>query len=330
MKTHNNRLLIFTAILALLSASACSLPKVTLFGGTAQPLQEITLQGKEKGKVLVLNVEGIISSMPRRQFLRSEPSMVQQVAAYLKHAEKDPDIKALLLKVDSPGGSVTASDIIYHEISGYKSRTGVKVVVAMMNVAASGGYYISLPADHIMCHPTTITGSIGVIFMHTGVNDLMDKVGVRIDINKSGKQKDMGSPFRKPTPEEEAIFQGLTDNLADRFLDLVEQHRRLDPEQRRQIETARVYLPEKAKALGLVDQIGYLDDAIDKAKALAGLPGDARVIAYRRQPRPNDTIYNPTAVAPSGDLTAMLPLMAPLSTTWDADFYYIWPAAMGR
>jgi protease-4 len=127
--------------------------------------------------------------------------MVQEFVSQLRLAEKDKKIKALLLKIDSPGGSVIASDIVYNEILAFKKRTGAKVVVAMMGVAASGGYYISLPADTIVAHPATITGSIGVIFFRPKVTGLMGKIGVGVEVNKSGKNKDIGSPFRQTTAE---------------------------------------------------------------------------------------------------------------------------------
>lgn len=324
------RKLLWSAIIISFAFTAgCSLPKVTIFGGKAEPLKEYVLQGEGKGKVLVLSVDGVISTTPEKNIIRSKPSMVQQIVAYLKHAEQDPEIKALLLKINTPGGSVTASDILYHEISAYKQRTGVKVIVAMMNVAASGGYYISLPADYIMAHPTTITGSIGVIFMRPGVSGLMEKVGLSVAVSKSGAQKDMGSPYRAPTEEELILFQELTDEMAARFMNLVTKHRNLKPEQLKQIATARVYLGDQAKALGLVDQIGYLDDAVAKAKELAGLDADARVIAYRRYKVEEDTIYNPAIQHQAGDLESLLPVLAPLNAMGSADFYYVWPAAMG-
>lgn len=318
------------AIMILLAITGCSLPKLTLFGEKQEPLQEFVLQGSGKGKILVLSIDGVISDKPQDRLLRSYPSMVQQAVAYLKHAEQDPEIKALLLKVNSPGGTVTASDILFHEISAYKQRTGVKMIVAMMSVAASGGYYISLPADYIMAHPTTVTGSIGVIFMRPGVSGLMEKAGLSMTVNKSGAQKDMGSPFRPPTEEEHVLFQGLTDGLAGRFYDLVMQHRKLKPDQREQVATARVYLAPQAQALGLVDQIGYLDDAVAKAKEIAGLDADARVITYRRNKVEDDTLYNPAIQRQGSDLEALVPFLAPLSAATEAGFYYVWPAAMGQ
>jgi protease IV len=318
--------LMIVAILAMVVG--CSLPKFSLFP-EAGPLKEVTLQGSGDQKVLVLNITGPISDQPKQKLLRTNPGMVQEVVTYLQRAEKDPNIKALLLKVNSPGGTITASDILYHEISGYKERTGVKVVVAMMDVAASGAYYLSLPADWIMAHPTTITGSIGVIFMRPGVSGFMEKYGFAMNVNKSGEEKDMGSPFRKPTEKDEAIFQELTDQMAQRFYDLVQKHRKLTPDQMDQIKTARVFLPSEAKKLGLVDQIGYLKDALAKARSLAGLKADAKVITYRRQEDEEDNIYNPAMSGPRGGPNVNLPTLNRFLDIPEAGFYYMWPAALG-
>jgi protease IV len=307
----------------------CSLPKLSLFP-EAGPLKEVTLEGSGEGKVLVLTIDGPISDQPKEKLLRTEPGMVQEVVTHLQKAEKDPQIKALLLKVNSPGGTITASDILYHEISDYKERSGAKVVVAMMDVAASGGYYLSLPADWIMAHPTTITGSVGVIFMRPGVSGFMEKYGFSMNVNKSGEEKDMGSPFRPPTERDEAIFQALTDQMAQRFYRLVQKHRKLTAEQMEQIKTARIFLADEAKKLGLVDQVGYLKDAIAKAKALAGLKANAKVVTYRRLESPDDNIYNPAMSSSSQrGPEANLPTIGRFLAIPHAGFYYIWPAAVG-
>jgi protease IV len=309
----------------------CSMPRFSLFPEEG-PLKELTLEGTGDQKILVITIHGVISDRPEEGLLRSKPSMVQEIVAHLRQAEKDPQIKALLLKVNSPGGTVTASDILYHEISAYKEKSGVKMVAAMMDLAASGGYYVSLPADWIMAHPTTLTGSVGVIFARPNLAGLMEKIGAGVAVSKSGVYKDMGSPFRPITEEEEAIFQQLTNGLANRFLDLATLHRKLEQSQREQIATARVFLAPEARAVGLVDELGYLSDAIIKAKLLAGLPADARVVTYRRDSKANDNIYNPN---PSGNqdpgrLSAALPMLAPLGFTFDPGFYYLWPEAFGR
>jgi protease-4 len=306
----------------------CTAPKIRLFPSQEDPLLEFTLEGKSEPKVLVVPIRGIISNSPKEGFVSTRPSVVQEVVSQLRRAEEDPKIKAVILKIDSPGGSVTASDILYSEIAGFKNRTGVKVVVAMMDVAASGGYYISLPADHILAHPTTVTGSIGVIFARPKVTGLMEKIGLGIEVNKSGAEKDMGSPFRQASAAEEKIFQDLTDRLGARFIDLVARHRKLKPEVVAQISTARVYLANEALELGLVDEIGYLENAIRQAKNLAGLAEDAKVVVYRRAEYPDDNIYN-TSTSFGGAKASLISMELPGALNHiQTGFYYLWPAAL--
>ena len=319
--------LIIALIAIVLLMIGCTAPRIRLYPSQADPLKEFTLEGKAKQKVLVIPVRGIISNVPKEGFIRTRPSKVQEVVSQLRLAEKDDNIKAVILKVDSPGGSVTASDILYNEIAVFKERTGAKVVVAMMGLTASGGYYISLPADYIVAHPTTITGSIGVIFRRPRITGLMNKVGIDVEVNKSGKNKDIGSPFRAATAEEEKIFQDLTDRLAIRFIDLVAKHRKLEPEIISEISTARVYLANEALELGLVDEIGYLEKAVLEAKKLARLPEDAKVVVYRRTEYPDDNLYN-TATRYDEGHESFISLDLPGSLNHlTAGFYYLWPAA---
>jgi protease-4 len=306
----------------------CTAPKIRLFPSQEDPLLEFTLEGKSEPKILVVPIRGIISNSPKEGFVSTRPSVVQEVVSQLRRAEEDPKIKAVILKIDSPGGSVTASDILYSEIAGFKNRTGAKVVVAMMDVAASGGYYISLPADHILAHPTTVTGSIGVIFARPKVTGLMEKIGLGVEVNKSGAEKDMGSPFRQASAAEEKIFQDLTDRLGARFIDLVARHRKLKPEVVAQISTARVYLANEALELGLVDEIGYLENAIRQAKNLAGLAEDAKVVVYRRAEYPDDNIYN-TSTSFGGAKASLISMELPGALNHiQTGFYYLWPAAL--
>ena len=292
------------------------------------PLREYVLEGSGREKILVIPIRGFISDSPRKGFLADRPSTVEEVAAQLRLAEKDNDVKAVLLEIDSPGGSTTASDIIYREIRNFKEQKGVKVVALFMDVAASGGYYVALPSDRILAHPTTITGSIGVIFLVPKINGLMEKIGVAVEVNKSGREKDMASPFRPTTPEEQKILDGLIATLGRQFADLVARHRTPGQEAMNEISSGRIYLASDALERRLIDRIGYVSDALSEARELAGLPKDARVIAYRRTRYPNDTIYNTSAAY--GDrglplvelgLTEILPQLGP-------GFYYLW--APGR
>jgi protease-4 len=319
------RLIFVVSLFALIAAVGCASPRIKLFPSQADPLQEFTLEGKGPEKVLLLPIRGVISDNPRQELLRTQPSTVQEAVSHLRKAEQDPLIKVVVLQLDSPGGSVTASDVLYNEIRLFKERTGRKVVAVMMDVAASGGYYIALAADLILAHPTTVTGSVGVVFVRPKVAGLMEKIGVSVEVSKSGKNKDIGSPFRATTPEEERIFQAMTDQLAKRFLDLVQAHRGLDPIQLAAVATARVYLAQEAVNLKLVDRIGYMPDALTEAKTLAGVKEDARIMVYRRVEYPDDNIYNPVTSYEGGrpavlfdtGLSALLPALSP-------GFYYLW------
>jgi protease-4 len=319
--------MLFAIATALLFIMGCTAAKIRLFPSQEDPLKEFTLEGAADQKILVIPVRGIISDTPREGFIRTRPSLVQEVVSQLRLAKDDKKVKAVVLKIDSPGGSVTASDILFNEILTFKERSGAKVIVAMMGVAASGGYYISLPADYIFAHPTTITGSVGVIFLQPKVGGLMEKIGLGVEVNKSGVNKDMGMPYRPATAEEKKIMQVMTDRLGMRFVDLAAKYRNLDPAVTAKIATARVYLASEALDLGMVDEIGYLNQALAKAKQLANLPDNARVIVYRRTEYPDDNIYNTATRYGGGDLPVIsVDLLPDGLNQFRTGFYYLWPA----
>jgi protease IV len=317
-------MLFSTAALCAVVLSGCVSTK-NLLGPSSSPLKEYTLQGGGKQKVLLIPLKGVISDERREGFFTSEPSMVEEVAAHLRKAREDRQIMAVVFAIDSPGGTVTASEVLYEEITAFKEQTGKIIVASMGSVAASGGYYVALPVDHIVAHPTTVTGSIGVVFIQPKIGGLMDKIGLSVEVNKSGELKDMGSPFRQSTDEERRIMQDLTDSLARRFLDRVKERRKLGDEALENVSSARVYLADDALALGLVDSVGSLNAAIDKAKGLAGLPPAARVVVYRRSGNPDDTIYNSAAAYRGAGVTApvQIDIAGPFSAL-ETGFYYLW------
>jgi protease-4 len=320
-----NKLVLWGIIVLAGVGCGCSGPTIKLFRDHTDPFQESVLEGTQKQKILVISLEGMISDKSRRKFLGSRPSKVLEVVSQLRRAEKDDNIGAIILKVDSFGGTATASDILYNEISRLKQRRNIKVVAALMDVAASGGYYVSLPADWIIAHPTTVTGSVGVLFVRPDMVGLMEKLGVGVKVNKSGKNKDMGAFYRKPTDKETEVFQNVVDKLADRFFSLVKQHRNLSVKTLESMKTARVYLADEAFELGLIDQIGYLSDAVEKARNLAGLPDDCKVIVYRRTEFAEDNIYNSTTMAGPGDGPELIGAALKESFQWlTPGFYYIW------
>jgi protease-4 len=317
-------LLLLAALSALVAVTGCATPR-SILEPESVPLKEFTLQGSGRDKILIIHVEGFLSDERQQAFFRSKPSMVQEIVSQLKKAEADDQVKALILKVNSPGGTVTASDILYHEIASFKENSEVKIVVAMMQAATSGAYYISLPADSIIAHPTTITGSVGVLFIHPTIEGLMDKIGVSVDVSKSGVKKDMGSPLRQFTADEKKIIQELTDKLGLRFTDLVNKHRKLTREQAADVATARIYLADEALRLGLVDKIGYVTDAVHEAKNIAGLPQNAKVVVYRRMKYPDDNFYNTVTTKGSGGGWSFINVEFPPSMAGlQSGFYYLW------
>ncbi len=320
---------VMVVTLTLLGVTGCVAPQVNLFRDGTAPLKEYTLQGRGGPKILVVSIRGVISSEPdEKVFGGVRPSILQDTVAQLRRASGDQNIRALVLKIESPGGTVTASDILYHEIVAYKEKTKVPVVAALMDLAASGGYYVALPADHIVAHPTTVTGSVGVVFIHPKVGGLMDKLGLELEVNKSGLNKDMASPFRESTAAERQMLQTLTEELGQRFMDLVIRHRRLDPDHLADIASARVYLAAQALEYNLVDQIGYLDAALAEARKLAGLAEDARVVVYRRTEYADDTLYNSATLHAGGRPEALVDLGLPRALTSPAaGFYYLWTPA---
>jgi protease-4 len=315
-------------MLILMMVTACSGPRIKLFSDTIDPLKEFTLEGSGTDKILLIPVNGLISDRPKKGLIHTSASLVEQIVSQINKAEKDKQIKAVLFKINSPGGTITASDLLYHEISLFKERTGTKITVSMMDVATSGAYYISLPADLIMAHPTTVTGSVGVIYLQPKVGGLMDKIGLGVDVKKYGKNKDMGSPFRDSSEEEQKLMQKAVNDFGERFIRLVQKHRKPERQALSEISTARVFLAEEALKLGLVDKIGYLSDAVKESKMLAGISKDARVVVYRRNEFPEDNYYNTAGIASEDLNISVINIELPESLSLKTGFYYLWPGAI--
>jgi protease-4 len=316
------------ALLVLIFVTACGGPRVKLFSDAGDPLKEYTLEGRGSDKLLLIPVHGMITDTPKERFLAQSPSMVENVVSQLRKAEQDIRIKAVLFEINSPGGTITASDLLYHEISSFKERTGKKVAVSMMDIATSGAYYVSLPADMITAHPTTVTGSVGVIFLQPKIAGLMEKIGLSVDVRKFGKNKDMATPFRDSSEEEQRFLQKLVDDMGERFISLVQKHRKPNPKALAEISTARIFFADEALQLGLVDKVFYLSDAIRESKQLAGLPADARVVVYRRAEFPDDNYYNTSSAASEGLIIKTFNIELSEIFGLKTGFYYLWAGAI--
>ena len=249
--------------------------------------------------------------------------LLVRIREELKKAAGDDRVKALVLRINSTGGTVTASDIIYRELMAFKASRRIPVVTVMMDVAASGGYYVALAGDTIVAHPTTVTGSIGVIMLTVNTQGLLEKIGVSASAIKSGARKDMGSPFRELTDEERAIFQSVIDDLYGQFAARVAERRRLPLDRARALADGRVYTAEQAVANGLVDRIGYMDDAIAMARRAAGVD-EARVIVYHRPRDYRATYYAAAAQAGEPRMETALGQLAELLGGAGPRFLYLW------
>jgi protease-4 len=311
------------ALALLLGASGCSVISVDL-SPRIRPLDEETVDGTGSAKILLLDLSGLLQEDTPSFSLTAPPPRVPLLARVreeLARAEKDDKVRALVVRINSPGGTITASDVVYREIREFKARRKIPVVAAMMDVGASGGYYAALAADQIFAHPTTITGSIGVIMITVNAQGLLEKIGVAPLAIKSGPLKDAGSPFRELTPEERAVFQSVIDDMYGRFVRLVAESRKIPEAQVRGFADGRIYTAEQARALGLVDRIGYLDEAIAAARTAAGLT-EARVVMYHRPREYRDNIYSGAPPAVGAD--ALVAQMAGLLGGPGARFLYLW------
>src|SRR5262245_50809671 len=196
--------------IVLLALAGCINVDVDLMGRRG-PYAEKVIEGdaEAEAKIALIDVQGVLTNEHEESLLSSKESQVIALVEKLKVAEADKNVKAVVVRIDSPGGDVTTSDILYNELIGFKSRKKVPVIAAFMGVAASGGYYLASGCDAIIAHPTTITGSIGVISMHVSLAGLMEKIGVKVDAIKSGPNKDIGSPFRALGDDERKLLQSL-------------------------------------------------------------------------------------------------------------------------
>jgi len=292
MKTTPIRWLGLLVPVVLLTLGGCAFVTVPLIH-PIRALEEKTIEGEGDAKILLLDVTGIISEEKRRvSGVFENVSMIDEFREALKKAENDKKIAALILRINSPGGTVTASDILHHEILLYKKKTGKRVVACLMDVAASGGYYVAMAADEVVAHPTTITGSIGVIAVKFNVQELFNKIGVGQETIKSGDMKDILSPFRPSTPEEKKILQEIIDQLQGRFVEVVTAGRKnLNRPEVLRLADGRIYTAQQALDYKLADRVGYLDEAIEGVKSSLQL-SKASVVVYHRPGSYKSTIYS--------------------------------------
>jgi protease-4 len=312
-------------ILGLFVLQGCAFINIPLSSST-QPLNEEVLEGKGRPKILILDISGVISVKPPSKFgLKEKESTVALIKESLDKAKEDNRIIGLILRINSPGGTVTASDIIYHELVRFKEETKVPVYAFIMDIGASGGYYVATAADKIYGHPTSVTGSIGVIAMKFNIGPLMEKIGVEDDSIKSGDKKDLMSPFRAHTPGENAIIQAIIDRLHHRFVEVIYKERgeQLTKDEISALADGRIYLAQQAFENRLIDQVGYLEDAINEIKAQQNIE-EAKVVTYYRPGDYKSTIYSQLPSESSFTDLLSSGLLVPGDTSDGVKFMYLW------
>lgn len=306
----------------LFALSACS-PHFHLDLLGEKQMQEVVLiESRAREKILLLDISGVISSTARPGILQREGDILSQVYIRLKKAAEDNTVKGVILRLDTPGGEVTASDIIYHEILNFKKRTGIPVLALMMGLTASGGYYIASACDLLIAHPSTLTGSIGVISLFPNLEGLLDKVGVQVHVIKSGKLKDSGSPFRQMTTEEQGVFQKIVDEYHQNFQDVVYENRKdfLSREDLEKLADGRVMTASQALRAKLIDEIGYFDKALQLILDLTDLP-EANVVSYTYFPSRKTNIY---AANLKHESLIENTSIQEIAQSLKSGFYYLW------
>jgi len=321
------RALLLTALACLCLAAGSGCVYIAPLGFGPQKLREDTVVESprlfELNKIAVCEVEGVIGVGSGLWPVASPGDLKEK----LDLAAADSRVRAVVIRINSPGGEVTASDVMYRELCTFREETGKPVVACILGTGTSGACYIALGADHIVCHPTAVTGSVGVIAQYMNVEELLRKLGLRPEPIASGDKKDIGSPTRQMTDEERKLLQGIVDHLFNRFYGIVKERRpRMTEEALGVIRDGRVLTAAEALDLGLADSIGYMDDAISTAMRMAGIDS-ADVVMYRRGGGRGRSVYASSGPAdvPVAELVkhGLRALVRPPG----AAFMYIWDPA---
>lgn len=278
------------------------------------------------GKIAMIELAGMILNSHTPGLLAPGANMVDEFASDLRTAADDPDVKAVVIRINSPGGSVSASDALYEEVLRFRAQTRKPVVAAVQDIGASGAYYVACGCDTIVVSPTSIVGSVGVIFESFNVAGTMAKLGITSDPIKSAKNKDAGSPFRAMTPDEREIFQGMIDTYYGRFKGIVQSRQLKVPAEKTEVAfDGRVFTGTDAVAIGLANRTGQLYDALNVAREYAKSPR-ARVVMYKPAFAQANSIYATTPASPaqaSGPANTMT-LKVPGISELPPGFYYLW------
>lgn len=316
-------------LLLLIGGAGCGVPSflVTPVSGSSTLQEHVVQPGRGwfgRDKVVIIEVEGMLLNARTGGFLQPTENAVSRFVQELDKAEADPAVRAVVLRVNSPGGTVSASDTMYQRLMRFREKSKKLVVTSAQDVMASGGYYVALGSDQIVVQPTSVVGSIGVIFNTFDFSGTLAKIGANSEAIKSGPFKDMGSPLKPLTVPERAVMQSLVDEYFERFRNVVATRRGVGGDNLKLATDGRVFSGESAVAIGLADRTGFLEDAIELAKSLTNSP-DADVVLYKRPYGYSGSIYasgsNPQPQAQQTNLVINLPSSKAFLPT---GFYYLW------
>lgn len=286
-------------------------------------------EGRTRDRVAVIDVTGMILNARVPGLLSEGENPVSMFHEELKHAGNDKHVKAVVLRLNTPGGAVAASDMMYRDVLDFKEATGKPVVVVMMDVAASGGYYLACAGDYIVAYPSTVTASIGVIFQTMSLQPALSTIGIQTEAITSGPNKAAGSPLTELTDGHRAVYQSMVDTFYADFTGIVRAARPgISEADFKEVTDGRVVTGRRALEVGLVDELGDLGDGFTKAKGLAGLK-DASLIRYHR---PLTYVGSPYASAGDRQTEAnstqvnllQLNLGGSLGGMPSSCFYYVW------
>lgn len=253
-------------------------------------LEERWSYGEGEVKAVRIPVQGVLFRESSGGLFAARHDPIENILQQIRAAGQDPDVKALILKVDSPGGAITPVDEIYDALLRFKASDEQRVIVVFMkDIAASGGYYVAMAADWIVAEPTSIVGSVGVIMQALNWKELADKAGLKATTIKSGENKDILNPFEETKPEQVALLQNLIDTAYDRFRGLVVEARGLDEGRAQELLDGRIFTAQEALSEKLVDELGYWDDAMARTATLLGEPS-VKVVRYQRTPHFMDVL----------------------------------------
>ncbi|MFW6336224.1 MAG: signal peptide peptidase SppA [Phycisphaeraceae bacterium] len=327
-------LLLVLALAAFATAGCQPLQFVVTIGSPDGELDRsvVIAEDHARGDVAIVDVSGMIVNAEQDGLLKRGGNPLTLLHQQLRRAERDDEVAAVLLRINSPGGGVTASEAMYREVMRFKARSGKPVVAVLMDVAASGGYYLACSADEIVAYPTTVTGSVGVILQTIGVGPALARIGVQSEALTSGPNKDAGNPLGSLDDEEREVLQAMVDDFYLRFVEVVRTRRPgLSPEDFETVTDGRVVSGARAAELGLVDATGDVYDAFVVAKQAAGLTR-ARLIRYHR---PLQSVESPYAAPPrdgraragraGGEAPREIRVdLTPAFADLPPGFYYLW------